>query len=162
MFEVIDVGEYIYCGRIELVDKPYTDTQPGEDGNDRKVWMFPIRPVPDNDVKKPPMFVFKDIEDYKNRGKNVDSEYAKFLEENKKKKVKNSSVVIPAQVSKPEPKKVMNAPDDIEAKTVKHKKYGVGLIKKVEGPNLVITFKSVGEKTLNYEVCMQNKLLEIL
>ena len=79
-----------------------------------------------------------------------------------RKKVKNSSVVIPAQVSKPEPKKVMNAPDDIEAKTVKHKKYGVGLIKKVEGPNLVITFKSVGEKTLNYEVCMQNKLLEIL
>ena len=28
-----------------------------------------------------------DIEDYKSRGKNVDSEYAKFLEENKKKKV---------------------------------------------------------------------------
>lgn len=51
---------------------------------------------------------------------------------------------------------------DSDFKTVKHKKYGVGLIKKVEGPNLVITFKSVGEKTLNYEVCMQNKLLEIL
>ena len=26
-------GEYIYCGRIELVDKPYTKTQPGEDGD---------------------------------------------------------------------------------------------------------------------------------
>jgi len=26
--------------------------------------MFPIRPVPDNDVKKPEMFVFKDMEDY--------------------------------------------------------------------------------------------------
>lgn len=25
--------------------------------------MFPIRPVPDNDVKKPAMFVFKDMED---------------------------------------------------------------------------------------------------
>ena len=23
LFEVIDAGEYIYCGRIELVDKPY-------------------------------------------------------------------------------------------------------------------------------------------
>ena len=46
--------------------------------------------------------------------------------------------------------------------TVNHKKYGVGLIKKVEGPNIVITFKSVGEKTLNYEVCMKNKLMEIL
>lgn len=47
----MDAGEYIYCGRIELVDKPYTETQPGEDGVPRKVWMFPIRPVPDNDVK---------------------------------------------------------------------------------------------------------------
>ena len=76
--------------------------------------------------------------------------------------MKNSSAVIPVQVSKPEPKKIVNAPDDIEAKTVNHKKYGVGLIKKVEGPNIVITFKSVGEKTLNYEVCMKNKLMEIL
>lgn len=28
LFEVMDAGEYIYCGRIELVDKPYTETQP--------------------------------------------------------------------------------------------------------------------------------------
>ena len=79
LFEVIDAGEYIYCGRIELVSKPYTDVQPGEDGNDRKVWMFPIRPVPDNDVKKPQMFVFKDMDDYENRGKNVDDEYTKMM-----------------------------------------------------------------------------------
>lgn len=68
----MDAGEYIYCGRIELTTKPYVDTQPGEDGQDRKVWMFPIRSVPDNDVKKPPMFVLKDMEDYKTRGKDVD------------------------------------------------------------------------------------------
>lgn len=37
---------------IELVSKPYTEIQPGEDGNDKKVWMFPVRLVPDNDVKK--------------------------------------------------------------------------------------------------------------
>lgn len=61
LFEVMDPGEYVYCGRIELVSKPYTDTQPGEDGNPRTMWMFPVRPVPDNDVKKPQMFVFKDI-----------------------------------------------------------------------------------------------------
>ena len=30
LFEVMDAGEYVYCGRIELVDKPYADTQPGE------------------------------------------------------------------------------------------------------------------------------------
>lgn len=47
LFEVMDAGEYIYCERIELITKPYVDTQPGEDGQDRKVWMFPIRPVPD-------------------------------------------------------------------------------------------------------------------
>lgn len=27
-FEVINAGEYIYCVRLELVDKPYTDTEP--------------------------------------------------------------------------------------------------------------------------------------
>lgn len=37
LFEVINAGEYIYCGRIELVDEPYMDTQPGEDGIARKV-----------------------------------------------------------------------------------------------------------------------------
>lgn len=85
LFEVMDAGEYVYCGRIELVDKPYTEMQPGEDGQDRRVWMFPIRPVPDNDVKKPPMFVFKDMEDYKTRGKNVDAEYTKMMADAKKK-----------------------------------------------------------------------------
>ena len=81
LFEVIDEGEYVYCGLIELVDEPYAGTQPGEDGNSRKVWMFPIRPVPDNDVKKPPMFVFKDMEDFKNRGGDVDAQYMKALAE---------------------------------------------------------------------------------
>ena len=69
------------------MDKPYLDTQPGEDRIDRKVWMFPIRPVPDNDVEKPTMFVFKDMNDYKTRGKNVDAEYMKMLaEQNKSRK----------------------------------------------------------------------------
>lgn len=78
LFEVMDAGEYIYCGRIELVDKPYIEIQPGEDCNDRKVLMFPIRPVSDNDVRKLQMFVFTDMEDYKSRGKNVDAEYARW------------------------------------------------------------------------------------
>lgn len=45
LFEVMDAGEYVYCGRIELVDKPYTEMQPGEDGIDRKVWMFLFTPL---------------------------------------------------------------------------------------------------------------------
>lgn len=55
----MDEGRYTYCGRIELVGKPYTETQPGEDGRNRLVWMFPIKPVPENDVKKPSIFVFR-------------------------------------------------------------------------------------------------------
>ena len=79
LFEVMDEGEYTYCGRIELVGKPYIENQPGEDGADRKVWMFPVRPVPDNDVEKPAMFVFRVMDDYRARGKNVDAEVKSFV-----------------------------------------------------------------------------------
>lgn len=79
LFEVIKSGEYIYYCRIELTSTHYTEIQPGEDGIDRRVCMFPCRPVPDNDVHKPQMFVFKDMEDYKSRGKHVDAEYTKML-----------------------------------------------------------------------------------
>ena len=37
--------------------------------------MFPISLVPENDVKKPSMFVFRDWEDYQKNGKNVDVKY---------------------------------------------------------------------------------------
>ena len=107
LFEVIDAGEYVYCGRIELVDRPYVDIQPDENGNDRKVWMFPIRPVPDNDVKKPQMFVFKDMDDYKVRGKNVDTEYMKMMAEKKKSGNKLASKPAPvAPVTPPSPPKL--------------------------------------------------------
>ena len=42
LFEVVDAREYIYRGRVKLVSKPYTEMQIGEDGNNRKVWMFPV------------------------------------------------------------------------------------------------------------------------
>lgn len=42
--------------------------------------MFPIRPVPDNDVKKPTMFVFKDMEDLANGGKLCLNTQMKILE----------------------------------------------------------------------------------
>ena len=52
--------------------------------------MFPIRPVPDNDVKKPAMFVFKDMEDFKNRGKDVDTQYMKMIASKKKRQQQTS------------------------------------------------------------------------
>ena len=119
LFEVMDAGEYVYCGRIELVDKPYTETQPGEDGAPRKVWMFPIRPVPDNDVKKPAMFVFTDMDDYKTRGKNVDAEYAKIMAAKKKRSGKSVASIAPV-IPKPEPKPVFVVPADVVGKQIKH------------------------------------------
>lgn len=160
LFEVMDAGEYVYCGRIELVDKPYTETQPGEDGNPRKVWMFPIRPVPDNDVKKPAMFVFKDMEDYKTRGKNVDAEYAKVLAA-KKKSGSKAPVVAPV-IPKPEPKPPVVIPEDIVGKKVKHSAFGVGIITAIEGTAIVVEFDKVGIKKMGYEFCMQKKMLEFI
>ena len=161
LFEVMDAGEYVYCGRIELVDKPYVDTQPGEDGNDRKVWMFPIRPVPENDVKKPAMFVFKDMDDYMTRGKNVDAEYIKLLAEQRisgKKGTAKTTTQVPPTPSKP----VVVVPSDIVGKRVKHNSYGDGTITGISGIIIVVSFDAVGEKKLGYEVCIKNKLIEFI
>ena len=43
LFEAIDAGEYIYCGRIELVSKPCTDVQSDEDDNDRIIDLQTVR-----------------------------------------------------------------------------------------------------------------------
>ena len=161
LFEVIDAGEYIYCGRIELVSKPYVDRQLGEDGNDRKVWMFPIRPVPDNDVKKPAMFVFTDMDDYKTRGKNVDAEYAKIMAAKKKSGGKSSASVLPV-IPKTEPKPVFIVPADVVGKKVKHSAFGVGTITAIEGTAIAVEFDKVGLKKMGYEFCMQKKMLEFI
>ena len=160
LFEVIDAGEYIYCGRIELVSKPYTEIQPGEDGNDRSVWMFPIRPVPDNDVKKPQMFVFKDMEDYKSRGKNIDLEYAKMVAD--KKKNKGKVPVTTSAITKKEPKLTVVIPNDIIEKKVKHKNFGTGIITAIEENIIVVKFDKVGVKKMGYEFCINNKLIEFI
>lgn len=158
LFEVMKVGEYTYCGRIEVASKPYTDVQPGEDGKDRKVWIFPIRPVPDNDVKKPQMFVFKNMDDYKSRGKNIDAEYAKMMADAKKKETNNSTYV----VSKLETRPQIIIPTDIVGKLVKHKKFGLGEITAIGEGSITIRFDNVGLKKMEYKFCMENKLLEFI
>lgn len=45
LFEVLEPAEYTYMGEVKLVDKPYQDTQQDENGHNRKVWMFPIKPI---------------------------------------------------------------------------------------------------------------------
>lgn len=164
LFEVIDPGEYIYCGRIELVDKPYVDVQPDENGINRKVWMFPIRPVPDNDVKKPQMFVFSNMDDYKERGKNIDAKYEKMIAEKKTKKnvsnrVQKSTTPI---VANPMPGHSVIIPADIVGKDVSHKTFGIGIITAIEGNAIVIFFDIVGEKKVEYGFCIEKKLLEFI
>lgn len=56
--------------------------------------MFPVRPVPENDVIKPQMFVFDDMDDYRSRGNNVDAEYTKMVSVRKKSRGK-APVVVP-------------------------------------------------------------------
>lgn len=43
LFEVLIPTQYIYKGQVYLCSEPYQETQPGEDGVIRKVWMFPIK-----------------------------------------------------------------------------------------------------------------------
>ena len=117
--------------------------------------------MPDNDVKKPQMFVFKDMEDYKSRGKNVDAEYAKMVADKKKNKGKVPVVVQPV-IPKPEPKPPVVIPADIVGKQVKHKTFGVGAITAIEGASIAVEFDKVGVKKMGYEFCMNNKLLEFI
>lgn len=161
LFEVIDPTEYIYCGRIELASTPYMDTQPDEDGMDREVCIFPIRPVPDNDVIKPPMYVFENREDYLKRGKNVDAEYLK-AKKDKKRRGTSGTLVTRAVELKVETKKKIEIPSDIVGKKVSHRKYGVGTISKIQGNSVIVDFDEVGLKKLDYETCVKKKLFELL
>ena len=45
LFEVDEPGKYTYMGVVELADEPYQETQPDNNGNLRKVWMFPLKKV---------------------------------------------------------------------------------------------------------------------
>lgn len=160
LFEVMDPCEYIYCGRIELVEKPYMEIQPGEDGEDRKVWMFPVRPVPENDVIKPQMFVFEDMDDYRSRGKNVDAEYAKMV--SVRKKSRGKAPVIAPVIPKLEAKPVVVIPPGVVGKKVQHKAFGIGTITGICGASIDVNFEEVGEKKMGYEFCLEKKMLEFI
>ena len=108
--------------------------------------MFPISPVLDNDVKKPPMFVFKDMEDLKNRGKDVDAEYMNVLAA--KKKGESKTTYVPPVIPKPQPKPPVVIPADIVGKKVGHKSFGTGVITGIDGGIIIVKFDKVGEKKI--------------
>lgn len=43
LFEVFEEGRYEYCGPVELAGEPYQEIQPDTNGDNRNVWMFPLR-----------------------------------------------------------------------------------------------------------------------
>jgi 5-methylcytosine-specific restriction protein A len=43
LFEVLVPTQYIYRGIVNLTEQPYQETQIGDDGLPRKVWMFPLK-----------------------------------------------------------------------------------------------------------------------
>jgi hypothetical protein len=145
LFEVMEPGVYTYCGRVHLVGNPYTEIQPGQDGQNRKVWMFPVQPIPDNDVKKPKMYVFKDMDDYKSRGANVDREYAAYL----------------ASIDKKKSSGTRKVGSGLIGKKIKHKVFGTGTITKYDGTIITVKFERE-TKTLNYQHCIANLIIEIL
>ena len=75
LFQVLKPTEYIYCGRAELVEDPYTEIQPDVNGNNRQVWVFPVKPITTMTVPKPDLLVFSDKEDCQKRGKAAERAY---------------------------------------------------------------------------------------
>lgn len=97
--------------------------------------MFPIRPVPENDVKKPDMFVFTDMGDYRARGKNVVAEY----NAGRGRKSKKTAV-----------------------ERIRHKKFGLGTVVERKDPFIVVNYEKVGRKQLNEKVCLVKGLIEFV
>lgn len=101
------------------------------------------------------------MDDYKNRGKNVDAEYTKMMVAAKKKRAKKPALVIPI-VPKLEPKPQIEIPADIVGRQVKHKAFGLGKITAIEGISIAVQFDKVGLKKMGFEFCMDKKLLEFV
>lgn len=45
LFEVMEKSIYTYRGIVKLAYKPYQSMQPDNNGNLRKVWIFPVKPI---------------------------------------------------------------------------------------------------------------------
>jgi 5-methylcytosine-specific restriction protein A len=49
-FDVFHEGEYVYLGEVRLESNPYQDDQVDTEGNLRKVWIFPLRILAENEL----------------------------------------------------------------------------------------------------------------
>lgn len=62
LFEVLEPKKYTFTGRVHLVGEPYQEVQEDIEGNDRKVWMFPLGLVEGQILKPIPIEKVKDLE----------------------------------------------------------------------------------------------------
>jgi len=172
LFEVMNEGEYTYCGRVVLVDNPYTEVQPDEEGHKRNVWMFPVQPVPNNNVVKPTHYVFKDMADYRARGQNVDAEYAEYRK-SLKTPGKSKQMVMPSKTveSEKEYAGIVKKYAWLTGKRVSHIRYGEGTVKKTACNNsgeitILIKFdkpfSGIDERNMGYQFCIEKKLIAII
>ena len=170
LFEVLDEGNYIFCGHVQLVGEIYQDTQLSEDGVNRLVWIFPVRPVPENNVVKMELFTFKDMDDYKARGKSAEEEFKKLIAARKKKmpritepKRTPPDITPPPPIPVKPPKPLFTVPSDLAGRTIRHKAFGQGVIvSQTDSGIITVKFSSVGEKNLGYQTCIEHKLIEIV
>ena len=84
LFEVLDPTEYTYRGQVKLVAEPYQMTQKDDNGYDRLVWMFPIKPIHGGEIITPQKYTVpiekKDLaEEKKTFDDNATDEYAEGL-----------------------------------------------------------------------------------
>jgi len=50
LFEVFKENNYIYRDQVKLVEIPYQEKQKDEEGMLRNVWVFPVKPIEDNEI----------------------------------------------------------------------------------------------------------------
>ncbi|GIM45947.1 hypothetical protein DNHGIG_14960 [Collibacillus ludicampi] len=58
-FEVFEPNNYIFWGQVKLHGEPYQEYQLDEEGNKRKVWIFPLEFVNDTSINALPESVIK-------------------------------------------------------------------------------------------------------
>jgi 5-methylcytosine-specific restriction protein A len=62
LFEILEPRKYTFTGQVELAGEPYQEVQEDVDGNDRKVWMFPLGFIGGQPLKPLPAEKVKNLE----------------------------------------------------------------------------------------------------
>lgn len=108
LFEVLESAVYTYCGVVVLDGEPYQEIQKDDNEKDRKVWMFPMRPV--NDISS---IIPESQKDYHSQKKVIneiakteqiaDLELLEEVESAQENELPASVNYIPVPVNRPDP-----------------------------------------------------------